>query len=1335
MGGPKLNYSAEQKDENRRHREPLNSTNRKGTGGAVKRFFHRAIFVASFMGAIMGEPAMKEAHAQESRVDVRAVQQAYENLTTHFTAIRGTFTQMQEAGITPVQVTYTDANVRRLLAALVQLDQRLRPSNGGQAVIPISGSTDRDKFRSMNTWLGRGRDAALDAAGLQLLEQRVMAALGTPSADSSVGPVLAQATPQPTVAPAPVAAPTERPSARETVPARVEAQPEPAVAAAPQHGQLRDNLEVISNYGRNAGVRRSAEQALTRLNAELNRTGGPRERQLARLVTAAERVVSSELARSQTRAAQARMTDIPGVDTAAAHPLSQRVTSILTDLQAVAADQSVSQERRNLANNLIGRLNDALLLGESPASRMVTRIGEARDAIRAGNETLAREKLTAANTIFTQEQQLMRQRLEQFVVPIAQASLQAIDGSHLPTRAEVAAAARADGQSRGTYDYVPVRNADGTRVLRRVRTGREDIRSSMEERLTRARQVLQGAQGGGSLSYHLVNELYESVVSEEQVIRAVVDLWEFTRGQNIAGLDTPRRIQLRTAYANAVSTLLDSDFIPYRLYTAGTRRSMARAYLRHTGVPITDAQVRRAETELLPALMRNRDFRYEDVLHKLYLEVSRLAPAAPSAVSSSIRTMATMRRLRPNIRYEYARYRLALDMAAYPPQPLSEAELQGTARLTLARSSLQEVVTGSGLPATDPMIQAANAWITASQGTVDVAQVPQMSDTLYYMALSLASIREAQLWRSTSSIRANLSQERLGRADAMIQQAQQAFVWCFSSPQVDSGFHPNISGAIADAAINALAPATFRVLESPATIATNQAYASPSSQEVTVADIANPTDAERAQAAQLAEERFLRLLVGVRGTPRFAVSAYGSRDAASRRAFALLQPSVGRNPTEPIQRGGHPILRGSTGRGRTSVSEVDQHIVPEPNTGGDANLGSNPQEDMRIAQYGSLYIELYRLAILRGNGQTPQWLRTIDPAPLRSRMWQISQGYATATPTETLASANGQLISILDTRLGELRTRLDGEIAVASGTRFARRDLARSRDPRVMYVTRAVEAERLLTTLRGALHRDRGSDLFTGRMNPRLAIATAELAIASLDDSILSRFPDPEQQGRLTDDLAQLSFYVPRTSIEQERYSRGSSSRVRFTAEQVMVREADGDTMSFADFHRRYQRQHQRTVNLTYYWFVYQNLGRRDQDGQITQYLRNPQYDPTSTIEARRRSHIGQVINNVTLTDGTVIPRAVVRVRPSGESPTSGREWVPVMDGRQRVRPSDVLFRIEGTSGFEPVRDERFRRNMESVCAPTDHNQSWTYVVGESTPVVIVSPRSTSPTAAARRSR
>jgi hypothetical protein len=1288
----------------------------------------------------MGEPTMKEAHAEEPRIDVRAVQQASENLTTHITAIRGTFAQMQEAGITPVQVTYTDANVRQLLGALVALDTRLRPSNGGQPVIPITGSTDRDKFRSMNTWLGRSQDAPLDAAGLQLLEQRVMAALGTPSADSSVGPILAQVTPrpaspQPTVAPAPVVAPpaeTARPSPAAAVPVRTEAQPEQpaATVATPQHEQLRENLQTIATYGRNAQVRRTAQQALDRLNTELERTGGPRERQLRTLLSTAERVVSSELARSQTRAAEARMADVPGVASASAHPLAARVTSIITDLQAIAADQAVSQDRRDLANNLIGRLSDALLLGEDPASRMVTRIGEARDALRDGNETLAREKLTAANTIFTQEQQFLRQRLEQFVVPIAQSSLAAIDSGHLPTRDELAAAATADGQSRGTYDHVPVRSADGRTVVRRVRTGSEDIRSSMEERLTRARQVLQAAQGGGSLSYHLVNELYESVVSEEQVIRAVVDLWEFARGRGVEGLDTPRRIQLRTAYANAVSTLLDSDFVPYRLYSAETRRSMARAYLRHTGTPLTDAQVRRAETELLPALMRNRDFRYEDVLHKLYLEVSRLAPAAPSAVRSAVTTMATMRRLRPNIRYQYARYRLALDMNAYPPQPLTQADLQDTARLTLARGFLQEVVQGSGLRATDPMIQAANAWITASQGTVAADQVPQMSDTLYYMALSLASIREAQLWRSTDALRANLPAAQLSRADAMLQQAQRTFVWCFSSPQVDSGFHPNLSGAIADSLINLLAPATFRVLESPSTLSTNQAYASPASQEVAVADIANPTDAERAQAAQVAEERFLRLLLAVRSNPRFAVSAYQERDVASRRAYSLLQPTVGRNPTEAIDRGGHPILRGSTGRGRTSVSAVDQHIVPEPNTGGDPNLGSNPQEDMRIAQYGHLYIELYRLAILRGNGQTPEWLRTIDPSSMRDRMAHISRSYATATPAEQVASANDQLIAILDTRLTELRTRLDGEIALASGHRFHRRDLVRSEDPRVMYVTRAVEAERTLTSLRAELHAARGGNLFVGHVNPRLAIATAEMAIASLNDDILTRFPDPRPQG-LTDDLANLSFYVPSTRISLDRYSRGSSRRVRFTAEQVMVRQQDGNTLSIEDFQRQYAAQQHRSVNLTYYWFVYQDLGRRGGDGRPIQYLRNPQYDPTSTVESRRRAYIGQAMSDVVLTDGTRIGRAVVRVRPSGLSPTEGPEWAPVVDSQGRVRSSDVLYTLEGET-LAPVRDERLQRSLSTVCTPTDANQSWTYERGESTPVVIVSPRSTTPTAGAR---
>lgn len=1296
----------------------------------------------------MGEPAMKEAHAEEPRVDVRAVQQAYENLSTHFTAIRSAFTQMQEAGITPVQVTYTDANVRQLLAALVQLDQRLRPSNGGQPVIPVSGSTDRDKFQSMNRWLGRDPNAALDAAGLQLLEQRVMAALGTPSADSSVGPILAQVTPtaapqpaapQPAAPqPAPVVAP--QPTAREAVPVRTETAPQPVAAAAEQHVQLRDNLETIVTYGRNAGVRRSAQQALERINAEIERSGGPRDRQLARLVTAAERISTAELARAQTRAAEERMRGSEYAS-ASTHPLAQRVTSIITDLQAIAADQSVSQERRDLANNLIGRLNDALLLGEDPASRMVTLIGEARDALRSGNEAVARTKSDEANTLFTTEQRFLRQRLEQFVVPIAQAGLTEIDGSHLPTRDEVSALASADGVSRGTYDHVAIRNTSG-RIVRRVRTGREDIRAGMEARLTRARAMLQAAQAGEPLSHQAVTELYQSVLLEERTIGALIDLNEFARGHGEGQLSRAQRIGLRRAYTNAVVTLLDPDFNPYSQYSAETRRAMARAYLRIRGAAVTDAQVRRAERELLPALMRSSEFRYDEVIQKYYIEVSQLAPALSGSTATAVTRMADLRRLRPHMRAEYLPYVTGMrweivvvdGAASETTVSLAEAELQSQERLNMARGFLQEVIRSSGLPSTDAMVQAANRWVTASQGTVAAADIPQMADTLYHMARSLASIREAQLWRSTPNLGRTLSAAQQQHADALIQRAQTMYTWLYSSPQVDSGFHPNLPYNLSDRAIQLMAPVALQVTEGASTSAALEAYETPMSVGVTVADPANPTAAESASGARTAEERYLSFLASLRGDSNFGVPAYMSRDAASRRAFEVLEPMVGRNRTiETLL--GHPILLNSEARGRTTVTPIDQHIPPSVSSHTATSpeqlaIGNQFLEDLRLSQYGQLYQEVRRLAIMRVSSETPEMLRTIDAAPLRSRMWQLSRSYATATATEQLAAGNEAIISILDTRLTELRQRLDGEIALVSGNRFRRRDLARSTDPRVMYVTRAVEAERMLTTLRGQLHSARAGDLYTGRMDPRQAIATAEMAIASLDDDTLRQFPDPAPVG-LSEDLANYSFYVPRTSIRQDAYSRGSSARIRFTAEQVMVREGDGEAMSLADFQRRYRSQSQATVNLTYYWFVYQNRGRRGPDGHITQYLRNPQYDPDSTIEARRQSHIGQVMTNVTLTDGTVIPRAVVRVRPSGLTSTEGPEFLPIMDGRQRVRPSDVLFLLEA-DGFSPVRDERLQRTLTTVCTPTDANQYWTYRVGESTPVVFVSPRSTTPVARSR---
>jgi hypothetical protein len=1313
MGGTTIDNSSRRR--HLRHREEgLNSANRNGTTGVFKRFLGGALIVgAGVIGVPMG--SMQQAKADESGMRVEEVQRARDNVETNLTKVKSSISTMEKGGMTPAAVPYTDRNVRGLLTALVQLNQKLRQHNGGNDVIPITGATDRDKFRSMNRWLGRSQDAPLDKAGVATLEQKVTAALGTPSADAGATTILAAvptATQSTTAAVVPV----------HTTAAPKKAAPSAQSVAAAENAQLIENLEVVAAHGRTKAVRTNAQKALDRLQREINRDKGPRERTLGRYVAAGQKIVDRELPKSQTRATDSRMANVPGVASAQAHPLSAEVNAILTDLQAIAGDTSVSVENQNLANKLANSLADALLLGEDPAGRMVRLIGKARDVLKGNDEKTANKHLTAALRIFEQEQKFMRQRLDGFVVPVAQAALGAIDKSNLPTRAELATAAQSDSASKGTYDYIPVRDNKG-KITRRVRTGREDVRQTMEERLAKARGMVQAAQSGGKLSHHAVTELYQSVTLEEKTMKAIIDLWQYASSQNIEKLPLAARTQLRRQYAFAVATLLDPDFIPYTLYSADTRRSMARVYLKSTGGRLTDSQVKKAEEELLPALMRSRDFRYEDVLHKLYLETMRLAPDAPASAKKAISTMATLRAMRPRMRSDYLPYvigmRWEIDEGQRSPVILTEAELQSQERLDLARGFLEEAVRGSGRKSSDRLVKAANAWLKHAQ-SVKPEDIPRVSDTLYHMALGLASITEAKLWRANRPVRRDLSDKAKKRADYLIKRSEQMFTWCFSSPKVDAGYHPNLATNIADTAINYMAPRALQATESPAMLATLAAYDAPATQGIPLADPENPTAAESARAAQLAEERYLRFLASVKGDASFGVSAYHARDASSRRSFELLEPMVGRNPVVG-RLGGYPILRKSSGRGRTTSMPVDQHVVPSGNTR-EADFSNNNQEDAALAHYGHVYAEVYRLTLLRGNDDTPELLRGIDPAPHRTRMLRTSNSYGAASASDQVEAGNAQLIAILDTRLKELRTRLNGKVKVASGREFRRRDLARSETPLVMYVKRAVEAERLLTAARAELHKGRRGDLFTRRYSPRLAIATAEVAIASLDDSILKKFPDPKG---LTDDLKDFTFYVPRTAIDLERYSRGSSRRVRFTAQRVMVREKDGTTMTFEQFQRMFRKQHSRDVNLTHYWFVYQNLGRRDSSGKPILYLRNPQYDPRSNVEARRRAYVGQVMDDVVLSDGTRIGRAVVRVRPSGLSATEGPEWAPLVNTQGRVRSSDVLFKLEGNS-LDPVRDTRLRRVLPTVCAPTDHNQYWTHERGESTPVIIVSPRSTS---------
>ncbi len=1298
MVGSRINDSL---NSGKKRREGLNSTNRNSTVGTVKRFLGRALLVGAMVTGVTMAQATREAHAQEvRRGDAAATTQAMGVVGDRLTAARSALTEMQSAGV-PAQLNYNSVNgsgepvSHNLLDAIATLSERLRDATG-RDVIPITGSTDQARFRSINAWLGRPQDAALDSAALDLLQRRLMSASGTASSHSASGPVVA-VIPAPTV----VQPSTAQPAPTVVQPAPTVVQPA-AFTLNPEQTQLLENLEIISATGRNQRVRAQAARLVTRINTEVERTGGPREAQLRRLTSAAQTLVGSELARAQTRAAERRASvGAARTPTAAEAAVDTTITEILTNVQEVASATGVTPERRDLANSIGNTLGDARLLGEDPMIRMVTLLGEARTALVAGNDALAQTKRTEARAIFTAEQNLMRQQLEQIIIPVAQGLLTAIDGSHLPTRAELTAAEGRDisaGVTRGQY----ARSSNG------LRNGREDIRATMDARITAARQMLASATAGNDISYHAFSELLESVTLEERMIGTMIDLWDYGQSHGAETADPSRRVGLYTRYSIAAMTIVDANFVPLTSYTADTRRAMARAYLRmRSGTTPSAAQVTSAMRDLLPALMRSREYRYDDVLHQLYGQISQLAP---STTSPEITRVATLRSLRIAATFEYEPYRsgrrFEFDPASglEPAVQLNEAELQSQDRLTMATEFLRSVVSASGLPATDPMIQAANTRLTAATGT-QAADIPELSDALYNMGLALSSIGEAQVFRQTASMRRQVSAEQLQDADLLIAQAVESYRWAFSVPTVDSGFHPNLAQSLANEAINVLAPVALQATESPAMYVAISAYDNPGEVGIVPADLANPTPAERRQAAQIAEERYARFLVSVRTDSSFGVSTLRGRGSFA--AMSLLDPRVLRNRTI-ITLAGHPIYERNSMRGRTTETAIDQHVVPfsEP----DAELRNLQQENLQLAQWGELYQEIYRLTLLHGNDANPQLLRGIDPAPLLAQMQQMARGYSSSTAAQQLQRGNQILIEILDARILELTTRLDGNVTLVSGNTFRRRELARSTAPEALYVTRAVETLERLTAIRAGLHTDRARAISDGRITPRLGIGMAEIAIESLDDSHIQPIPDPPAPPVIS-----IRAHVPSDAIEVERLG-GNPRRVRFRATRVMIAEEGGSAVTL----EQYQRDHGEQ-NLTYYWFHYQDLGRRDAARRPIQYLLNPRYR-----ERGQPRYLGQVMRGVTLTDGTQ-GDFVVRVRRTGLEPSQGPEWSPVVDSRGR--PTDVLYAVTFDADGQalPVNDARLRATMGRLPVARERASSVDTVVefATTTPVVIVSPSAT----------
>lgn len=1300
----------------------FNSTTRlHSRGSSVRRFFTRAAMIAGLaLGGNLAQPAVRTAQAQESKGNIKQVQQLLEEVAKYLKAIMDDIDSMKASGMSPASVTYSDPNVKKLLSALERLNTALKPFNGN---VPVSGTTDKKKFESVNIWLGRPKEAPIDSDAMKKLEMEVMLA-GASISSSAIAAGVAGTPPVVSTSAIPSRTIAE-PSRTEVVPARVDYYPE--------YEQVIENLQIVADHGRNQTVRTSAKAHLDKINAELAKGPEADSARLQKFGTEAQKLLDQKsdgktnLQKAQERRSQgaesSSFTQFQP-ETAGAQEAGDIVSSLTPLIQGSSAPNK--KDKANHAINLVG---DSWLLGEVPRVQMLEHLKKARDAILADDFTTADTHMKKAEAVFAKEQKLIRDRLTQVVVPLARSALDVIGteaNPKLPTGAELRAEERAD---KTKYYDVPIMDGDG-KVRRHVKTGHEDLKKKMQERFDR----VSGLSGSPKLSYYEVESHYRAVTREEAVLRTIVDLWSFYQDNKDSGKGD--KVKIWNQYVNAVIAVLDPNIPVFYNYPKSSRESLARIYFRmNMGRTPTQKEIEDTERALGSIISRSHVYRYDDAVHNLYDAISDTIPDISPGLKQPAERVATLRTIRTVGFLSYEVYRRGGRSTVSGYDFLTDAELQSPERLELTKVFLENTIAASGLAPDDPLVKHANAWLKRAKGAQG-DKIPYYSDAIYYLAMSISSIVEAETWRANPEMRRNLNDAALQEVDATIAQARRVCYWNFGDSRVRTTWHPNLAISIADHAVKILAPRALETTEVAGVGVTLKVY-DDEVYKLTDGGAREPTSAEVSQAiaiAAAAETRYVSFLTQVRSNPNFAVSEYQRTDLTSRRNSQLLHFGVGRTDARPVTARvtslrSFPAMEGILEKPKLTDRASEIHFVPHDQA--HMEISSLEYEDYSLREWGKLYVEVYRMAIMgAATHSTPKLLQSFNFGPYNDRMLKAAQRYAEGDPKAVLEELNLIYIDMLTEKIEKLAERLEGDITLVSGNTFKRKELVDSPHYNARLVKRAQWALRDLRRIRADLIAHKRGNLFARPVDPDSAIRVAEIAIESLADEHpdggLKPLPDPPvKKPAALDDVA---FSVPSTSIDIGRYSSfGNQRRVRFTARDVSVTVVKGKDKGKKMTLEQYQRAQGYTVNLTHYWFAYQFLGRRDSNGQEILYLRNPDYDPNSKQEHRRNMYVGQIVRGATYTDGTSAGDVVVRVRRSTSSDARHPEWVPLyQDSQGRIRKEDVLYRLESGTR-EPIRDDLLNTHLREAAIQTRTNQTNVGENGDAYPTVILYPHSTTP--------
>lgn len=1084
---------------------------------AFERFLASAAVVAFMAGAPMG--AMKQASAQ-TQTDVQGVRV---KLVDDFSAAKKILDSMPGAGM----ISHIHLPVQTILADLVTLNERLKPSNGGMDVIPISGATPKERFNSVNRWLGQDPGASWTSDIVKQLQTKVEAALASPYADAGTPGLLAKVNAGEGVAPpSTVAGTTEevRPPVAEIKPSKPTSE-----SLRAENAQLLSDLNYISENGDKA-AKKKAKKQLTALENQLD-ARRINLKNVDKQVKVAQAFVDKEFKSAMSAASEkGRKLTAPGP-----HPFDKE----MEDLKAELLAKSTTQAGKDAAK----LLPDLWLLGYLSMDETISLLNKAASASDAD----AQKYVKRAQGVYEDQQKRYRRVLEDVIIPVAK-EIASLDPASLPKEYSA------------------------------------KIKKLWQDRLAEAEKL----KTADRIPFNAVYNLYVAVAEESVALQNIVSTAGYAKAKSLPGADQLAKEYSGAIRTSFIEDLEAGSQDPFREDSPKQRETNVRLFLGlGPNEPLDKTTRENAEKKMRALYRSSKQYRYDDSAVNVYDTIIREGQV-PVPSDPVITALAEVRSLRAVYAFNlYLRYRD--NEARINEADKFKADSVSPKRFELAKEFLTKEITAaeklmaalqkeskSQTMEAAKAIETAKALLASATKAPSAENIPAASDNLYYAALCLASLAENYGWANKSELQRDLGDKKdnvISWVKANLKTAEEEYVRAFSKVKLDSPYHAAVSHQLADNG-SALSVATnaFAVTEMPAMYTATQAYVYPPGYNTDLSDDFTPEQA--LETAALVEAKHLSILVASKDDktlfPQSATAASIAR-AKLRGQFNALNWAEGEAQlTTDDAEAKTKTLRNITvddplfadfrfpdlekrviTKGKPMSTEVDRHFVPDANTA--IAFASAPHEWIEHSNWGATYNEVRSQLTAAFNDSTPAFLQNFKTPPaqlpvrkdfeaqdkeLRSKteaaMKTLIQNlggaeslgitgkvdeYVSNTPPlvvlnnamrkaqlyagadeSRLARLNSINVAVLDLRIAELETRLNGKVKLNNGSIVSVRSLETSKNEGSYYVTRAKEWLAEAQKYRGKV--SLGTNLYVG-INPKLATAIAENGIEALRDEHL----------------------------------------------------------------------------------------------------------------------------------------------------------------------------------------------------------------------------------------